>query len=86
MKRMLFVDCIGGASGDMWLGALAHLGVPGEVLEAPIHALNTQGWALHLDSDSKNGIQGIKATVSIDGEAEHPASFGHPHGSPDGHG
>jgi len=86
MKRILYVDCIGGASGDMWLGALSHLGVPKEVLEKPINAIKSEGWRLDLASASINGIHGTRASVHVDGESAHPASHGHPHGAKEGHG
>ena len=86
VKRILFVDCFSGASGDMWLGALVDLGVPIETLEDAVKALKLPTWSLSADTVLRKGIAGTKVTVRVaDSDSEELVEPLHAHGTDDHH-
>jgi len=62
MKTAYF-DCIGGASGDMLLGALIDAGLPVAALEAELAKLHLDDFHLHVAKVSKNGFAATKVDV-----------------------
>lgn len=62
MKTAYF-DCIGGASGDMLLGALLDAGLPVSTLEAELAKLHLDDFHLHVAKVSKNGFGATKVDV-----------------------
>ncbi len=62
--KLLRFDLIGGASGDMILGALLALGADAKTLEALLAKLLEHPLHLHLDPASSHGIHGQRLTVS----------------------
>jgi uncharacterized protein (TIGR00299 family) protein len=62
MKTAYF-DCIGGASGDMLLGALVDAGLPAAALEAELAKLHLDDFHLHFSKVSKNGFGATKVDV-----------------------
>ena len=62
MKTAYF-DCIGGASGDMLLGALVDAGLPAAALEAELSKLHLDDFQLHFSKVSKNGFGATKVDV-----------------------
>lgn len=62
MKTAYF-DCIGGASGDMLLGALIDAGLPVAALEAELAKLHLDDFHLHVAKVSKNGFGATKVDV-----------------------
>jgi pyridinium-3,5-bisthiocarboxylic acid mononucleotide nickel chelatase len=64
MKTAYF-DLIGGASGDMILGALLDAGLPPETLLEGLDALKLEGYRLNWRKVSKNGFQATKVDIEI---------------------
>ncbi len=65
MQRILYYDCFAGISGDMNLGALIHLGVDPEFLQAEFKKLKIEGFSLEVKDDKRRGISGKKADIII---------------------
>jgi uncharacterized protein (TIGR00299 family) protein len=61
--KIAYFDCIGGASGDMLLGALVDAGLPVATLEAELAKLNLADFHLHVSKVSKNGFGATKVDV-----------------------
>lgn len=74
MKLIRF-DSVGGASGDMILGALIGLGADRETVVRELDSLLPGHFTLDVAECSSHGIAGIRATVSA-AEADH---HHHPH-------
>lgn len=64
MKTAYF-DCIGGASGDMLLGALVDAGLPVAALEAELAKLHLEDFHLHVAKVSKNCFAATKVDVHV---------------------
>lgn len=60
-----FVDLIGGASGDMLLGALLDAGLPLEALRQKFRKLPVTGWTLKAQKVTKQGIAATSVDVLI---------------------
>ncbi len=60
-----YLDCIGGASGDMLLGALLDAGLPLERLRADLERLHLPGFALETETVFRNGFRATKAHVIV---------------------
>jgi pyridinium-3,5-bisthiocarboxylic acid mononucleotide nickel chelatase len=69
--RIAYLDCFSGMSGDMFLGALVDAGVPQELLEETVAALNI-GARLEISRVQRNGISAIKVDVYSHGEKDLP--------------
>ncbi len=63
--KVLYFDLIGGASGDMILGALIDAGVPAEKLTEMLDGLNLDEFELKADSINKNGFQATKVDILV---------------------
>ncbi|MBQ4080288.1 MAG: DUF111 family protein, partial [Thermoguttaceae bacterium] len=80
--RILRFDSVGGASGDMILGALVGLGVDPKLLEKEIQKLIPEHFHLRVGEKSSFGATGVYLTVDIH---EHGRRHTHAHchdGSP----
>ena len=64
----LYIDCIGGISGDMFLGALLDLGVPRKVVTESIASLGIGGWKLSIGRESRSVIKGTRLKVKVSGK------------------
>ena len=99
--RIAYLECFSGMSGDMFMGALIDAGVPPQVLEDSVAALNV-GARLEITRVIRSGISATKVDVWVDGEKDLPreeywakqeqhgekpstASDHHEHGSHDHH-
>ena len=60
-----YFDCIGGASGDMLLGALIDAGLPLETLRGQLETLDLPGFDLRARTVYKNGFRAVKVDVLI---------------------
>ncbi len=60
-----YFDCIGGASGDMLLGALLDAGLPLERLRADLALLRLPGFDLRARTVYKNGFRATQAEVLV---------------------
>ncbi len=65
MKKIVYIDCPSGIAGDMTVGAMLHVGVPLEYLEAELSKLKVDGFKLSLNMGQKNGITGFKFDVLL---------------------
>ncbi|MCL2013014.1 MAG: nickel pincer cofactor biosynthesis protein LarC [Cystobacterineae bacterium] len=68
-EKRLFLECIGGISGDMCLGALLELGVDLEVLLAQLKTLPLEGWSLHRETQQRHHLVGTRVVVKTQEEA-----------------
>ena len=69
--RIAYLDCFSGISGDMFLGALVDAGVPFELLEQTVAALNV-GAALERSRVDRSGISATKIDVLVNGQKDLP--------------
>ncbi len=69
--KLLYLDPIGGVSGDMLLGLLLDLGLPLAELEAGLRALPLEGWQLASRRELRQGIAGCRALVTTAEEHHH---------------
>jgi len=69
--RIAYLDCFSGMSGDMFLGALVDAGVPVQVFEETVTALNI-GARLEVSRVNRSGITAIKVDVYSHGEKDLP--------------
>lgn len=83
--KHLHLECIGGASGDMMLGALVELGAPLETIQRALQSLGTAPFQLVAERGESMHITGIRMRVDIEGHPEaatpaHPVDEHHHHG------
>jgi len=69
--RIAYLDCFSGISGDMFLGALLDAGVPAELLEKTVKALDV-GARLEISRVERSGISATKVDVYSHGEKDLP--------------
>lgn len=69
--HIAYLDCFSGISGDMFLGALVDAGVPAQLLEETVAALNI-GARLEISRVTRNGISATKVDVFSHGEKDLP--------------
>ena len=63
--KVLYFDLIGGASGDMILGALIDAGVPAEKLTEMLAGLKLDEFELIATPIEKNGFQATKVDIQV---------------------
>jgi uncharacterized protein (TIGR00299 family) protein len=61
--KVAYFDCIGGASGDMLLGALVDAGAPEAALREAVAALRLPGVDLRFERVMKGGLSALQASV-----------------------
>lgn len=81
MKKILYLECNSGISGDMTVGALLDLGADKEVLVKALESLKLSGYHLHFGRTRKCGLDAYDFDVHLEAEPEHD----HSHGDMDGH-
>jgi hypothetical protein len=59
-----YADCFSGVSGDMFLGALLHCGLPENTLREELAKLHISGYTLTITPTRTNGIGGVKVDVT----------------------
>ncbi|WP_307789115.1 nickel pincer cofactor biosynthesis protein LarC [Glycomyces salinus] len=62
--RVAWLDCAAGASGDMFLGALAGAGVDLAVMQGAVDALGTEPIRLSAAAAKRHGLAGVKVDVA----------------------
>lgn len=72
VRRIIYLDCYSGVSGDMLLGALLHAGLSLDDLKADLARLDLHGYDLTVETQTRHGIVGEKFDV-VDLADEHPA-------------
>jgi len=63
--RVAYIQSIGGASGDMFLGALLDLGFPLESLRRELARLPIGGYELTTSQETRHEVRGTKLTVTL---------------------
>ena len=66
MTKIAYVQSIGGASGDMLLGALVDAGLPLELLRRELAKLPVDGYALDAAEETRCEIRGIHLKVNLE--------------------
>lgn len=61
-----YFQCIGGASGDMILGALLDAGLPLNDLRSALSRLGTGGYTLEAQRSQRGGLDGTHLVVNLD--------------------
>ena len=69
--RAAYIQSIGGASGDMILGALLDLGFSLETLRRELTGLNISGYQITASQDTRHEMRGTKLTVEVDDLTRH---------------
>ncbi|MXY79546.1 MAG: LarC family nickel insertion protein, partial [Chloroflexi bacterium] len=69
-RACLYLDCPGGVSGDMLLGALFDLGVEPEAIAAPLRSLPLGEWSLSARAVNRAGLRASQAVVRVQREGE----------------
>ena len=64
--RIAYIQPIGGASGDMMLGALTDLGMPIEHLEDELGKLNVGGYRLEARVETRCEMRGTYLKVDLE--------------------
>lgn len=80
-KQTLRFESIGGASGDMILGALIGLGVSVEELNEELKSLQVDPFEIIIEDVVEQGMSGVRARVEVHEHRHHP----HHHGEHDHH-
>lgn len=75
MKKLLYIDCIGGISGDMFLAGLLDLGVPLPEIERAVKSLGVKGWKIIPRRARKGVISACRVEVKVEGR-QHGRSWG----------
>ena len=66
--KTAYIQSIGGASGDMLLGALLDLGLPLATLQEELSNLALDGYQLSAAPDTRCEVRGTKLTVTLTGD------------------
>jgi len=75
MENLLWLDPVGGCSGDMCLAALVDLGVPPEGIRERLAGLDLGAWELVVSRSAKMGIAGTRIDVVVHGPRANHASW-----------
>jgi uncharacterized protein (TIGR00299 family) protein len=68
-QAVAFLDCFSGISGDMFLGALIHAGLPLEVLTTTLKQLDLDGYRIVTSQvGHHSAIQGLHVEVMVEGK------------------
>jgi len=62
-EKRLFLECIGGISGDMCLGAFLALGVELKPLLSQLKTLSLEAWSLHSETQERHHLVGTRVVV-----------------------
>ncbi|MCI5225816.1 MAG: nickel pincer cofactor biosynthesis protein LarC [Candidatus Electrothrix sp. AX2] len=68
-KKICFLDCFSGISGNMFLGGLLNAGLPEDTLKKTLSKLKLPGWELYCSSVSIAGLQATSVQVQIAAQA-----------------
>ncbi|MCH8832071.1 MAG: nickel pincer cofactor biosynthesis protein LarC [Chloroflexi bacterium] len=73
--RIAYIQSIGGASGDMLLGALLDLGLSLETLQSDLDKLDISGYELQVTQDTRCEMRGTKLNVKIQDPTRYTPRF-----------
>lgn len=65
MKKILFLECLSGISGDMTIGALLDLGIDFDAFKSELAKLDLGGYEITSKRKDKHGIFGTKFDVHL---------------------
>lgn len=65
-----YLDCFSGISGDMFIGALLHAGLPFDELQGCIRTLPLQGYQLKMHEEARSGILGTRFRVKLEKQVQ----------------
>lgn len=68
MKKIIYIDCFSGISGDMMMGALLDLGIDVLFLKKELGKLGVSGYSLELKEIKAGSIRAKKFDVKVTGE------------------
>jgi uncharacterized protein (DUF111 family) len=84
--KVAFVDMIGGAAGDMLMGAWVDAGLDVRELERALRTVVADGWELVTERVERGGISATYLDLIIPGEDDHAHAAGvHQHHQTPGH-
>ncbi len=66
VPKTAYFNCVGGASGDMVLGALVDVGVSLEDLKEALAKLSVEGYTLSAEPGQRTGVNGTMVSVRLD--------------------
>ena len=69
--RVGYLHLIGGASGDMLLGAILDAGLPLPKLETELEKLPVSGYRLRTEATQRRGVHGTRVTVDVGKDERH---------------
>jgi uncharacterized protein (TIGR00299 family) protein len=69
--RILYLEPVGGISGDMTLAALLDVGAPLEAIREGLERLGLRGWSLQVGPAKNNSIHGTRVEVLVEAAADH---------------
>ncbi|MFY2563535.1 nickel pincer cofactor biosynthesis protein LarC [Corallococcus terminator] len=72
MRRILYLEPVGGIAGDMFLAAGIDLGLAPEAIEAALRGLSVPGWKLAVSRAVRHAISGTHLDVVLDTREAHP--------------
>ncbi len=78
-RKILYIQCNSGVSGDMILGAMVDLGLEVETLKAELQKLQLTGYRIAAEKTSGYGIAGTRCHVILEDEAHHHENQDHCH-------
>lgn len=79
--RVAYVDMVGGAAGDMLMGAWIDAGVDPVVLERALRTVVADGWEFQLERVTRQGLAATHVDLVIPGEDHHAHAGHHEHKS-----
>jgi hypothetical protein len=72
--RVAYIQSIGGASGDMLLGALVDLGLSLDTLRRELARLDVGGYQLTASQEARREVRGTKLTVTVEDSTRYSPS------------
>lgn len=73
--RIAYIQSVGGASGDMLLGALVDLGLPIKTLRQDLAMLDIPGYELMVSQETRHEVRGTKLTVQVEDSARYSPRY-----------
>ncbi|MBM3700129.1 MAG: nickel pincer cofactor biosynthesis protein LarC [Actinobacteria bacterium] len=77
-KKILYIECLSGVSGDMIAGAFLDLGIPGldlNYLKKEMEKINLPGYSIDLKKEKRGAVFAGRLDVCVEG-GQHSRNFG----------
>jgi uncharacterized protein (TIGR00299 family) protein len=78
-KKICFLDCFSGISGNMLLGALLNAGLSQDALQETLSRLNLPGWELSCSPVTISGLQAASVQVQVQTQVQIHETATHRH-------